>query len=205
MQLDPGFLPERMCVSIAGPAAELGSRLEDVQILLKPTLGSLSLAQAGHKDQPMAADDEDPPISDVDSECTHSVREDDLDEEVGKEILTAAQSGLNGKARNMKSLASLYQKPSAGPKRSRAEDNSLNADAAYLTIMSLLKDSQQHKRGACAAPLPAPVLAMPKAAPLDAPAAYQLITQLLRAQTDPTQVPGWQFSPSCSCHAAGDV
>ena len=136
-------------------------------------------------DQPLpAADDEDPPISDVDSDATHSLQEDDNDMDIDDGILDAARKGAKVKARNTVSLAAvcppMHSAP-LGPHR-RNGLSSLDADSAYTSIMALLKE----KRGTV--PRRPEVPSHLPAGDPQATTAYNLIAGLLRDKTDPAEV-----------------
>ncbi len=135
-------------------------------------------------------DDEDVPISDVDSEDTHSVHGgDDPNDEINNNILAAAQKGPNGKAR-MKSLSMLYDRTPVQQKAANRRTNSvaLTEDSAYLTIMSLLKDSQTDRRTAAVAePGPEGASRLPDGV-VNAEAAYSVINDLMHENADPAEV-----------------
>ena len=145
---------------------------------------------------PHAAEDEDPPISDVDSDATHSAHEDDDDMDIDNGILDAARKGANVK--DAASLAALYSHmPSAAPLISQRRNGlgSLDADSAYTSIMAMLKE----KRGTVPKRGGAP--ARPPAGQLQATAAHNLIAGLLRENTDPAEVCRCpQMSPSFDHH-----
>ena len=141
-------------------------------------------------------DDEDVPISDIDSEDTHSMHGgSDPDDDINNNILAAAQKGPNGKART-KSLSALSGKPHKAGGR-RAQELALNQDSAYSTIMALLKDSSDDRRAAAAAGSaleagpagPVQIEAdRPPGKDLEASAAYNAISDLLQEDAGPAEV-----------------
>ncbi|KAK9867629.1 hypothetical protein WJX84_008553 [Apatococcus fuscideae] len=133
---------DRALVRLRGAGAATNFGVSDYKADLAAHY-QMKQAELGFSVVPVA-EDEDPPISDVDSDATHSLNEDDDEMDIDNGILDAACKGANVKGSSTISIASLHPPMHSAPAVPQRRNglSSLDGDAAYVSIMDMLKEKR---------------------------------------------------------------